>query len=86
MNQQEPQHPINPTWFAPETEQDRREIEAEKQAILTEHEFIPAPTAWQSLPGAVRLAVWLWAVSMIMGAVGGILFALVWALSTGPNT
>lgn len=37
-----------------------------------EHEFIPQPTAWQSLPGVVRVAGWLWAISTITGAVVGV--------------
>lgn len=36
-----------------------------------EHEFIPG-TAWQSVPGAVRFAVWLWAVSSIVGFTVGV--------------
>lgn len=38
------------------------------------------PSAWKSLPGAVRFAVWLWTVatiaSLAAGLVGGVIFGL----------
>lgn len=37
-----------------------------------EHEFVPQPTAWESIPGAVRFAVWVWAISVIIGVVVGV--------------
>lgn len=45
-----------------------------------ELEVIPAPTAWKSVPGAVRVAVWVWAISILlslaMAVVLGVLFLL----------
>lgn len=38
-------------------------------------QYVP-PTAWQSLPGPVRFAVWVWAVMVIAGAVGAALVLL----------
>lgn len=49
------------------------------------HEIQGQPTAWRSLPGAVRFAVWLWTVatiaSLAAGLVGGVIFGLL--LGTG---
>jgi hypothetical protein len=38
------------------------------------------PTAWQSLPSAVRFAVWVWTVCMIASVVGAAIFAVLWML------
>lgn len=47
------------------------------------HEFIPQPTAWQSVPGAVRFAVWLWAISVIVGFVVAVVMAVAFLLGAG---
>lgn len=31
------------------------------------------PTAWRSVPGFVRFAVWLWAIGVVLGLILGIL-------------
>lgn len=31
------------------------------------------PTAWKSVPGFVRFAVWLWAIGVVLGLILGIL-------------
>lgn len=49
----------------------------------TEHVFMPQPTAWQSIPGAVRFSVWLWAVLMILGAVFAAFWFVVMVLGGG---
>lgn len=50
-------------------------------------ELMAGPTGWKSIPGAVRFAVWLWAIATIIGfAMGAIsllalLFGGTWVLS-----
>lgn len=51
------------------------------ETFLPAHEFIP--TAWQSLPGAVRFAVWLWAISVIVGFVAGFVVLAAFLLGAG---
>jgi hypothetical protein len=41
------------------------------------------PTAWQSAPGAVRFAVWLWAISVIVGFVAGVVVLVAFLLGAG---
>lgn len=31
------------------------------------------PTAWESVPGFIRFAVWLWALGVVIGVIFGIL-------------
>ena len=40
----------------------------------------PGTPAWQSLPTAVRFAVWVWTVLMIASVIGGAIFAVLWML------
>jgi hypothetical protein len=50
-------------------------------------ELVAGPSGWKSIPGAVRFAVWLWAIATIIGFVVGavlVLLALIsgtWVLS-----
>lgn len=41
------------------------------------HEFVPTPTAWKSMPGTVRFAVWLWTITVIVGFTAGVIALLV---------
>lgn len=38
-----------------------------------------APTAWQSVPTPVRLAIWIWSIAVIVGVAAGA-FVLVFGL------
>ena len=40
-------------------------------------------SAWQSLPSAVRFAIWLWTISVIVGFVGAIIMGVLFALGMG---
>lgn len=42
------------------------------------------PTAWKSVPGFVRFAVWIWAIGVVIGLVVGVL-ALVFAVLLGVS-
>jgi ABC-type arginine/histidine transport system permease subunit len=53
----------------------------QSETFLPAHEFIP--TAWQSVPGAVRFAVWLWAISVIVGFVVAVVMAVAFLLGAG---
>lgn len=33
-------------------------------------------SAWKSVPGFIRFAVWLWALAMVLGTVLGVIFGL----------
>jgi hypothetical protein len=37
-----------------------------------------SPTAWKSIPDTIRFAVWLWAVTFIVGALGAAVALVVW--------
>lgn len=39
---------------------------------------VDQPTAWQSAPGPVRFAVWVWAVLVISGVVASAIGAVIW--------
>lgn len=47
-------------------------------------DFLPvhvAPaTGWYTVPGFVRVAVWLWALVTVLGFAAGLLFSLVWVI------
>jgi ABC-type arginine/histidine transport system permease subunit len=53
----------------------------QSETFLPAHEFIP--TAWQSVPGAVRFAVWLWAIGVIVGFVVAVVMAVAFLLGAG---
>lgn len=42
------------------------------------------PTAWKSVPGLVRFAVWLWAIGVVIGVILG-LVAFVLAVVLGMS-
>lgn len=44
-------------------------------------ELIGQATGWQSIPGAVRFAVWLWAISTIIGCVVGVVVGFAFLVS-----
>jgi hypothetical protein len=47
-------------------------------------EFLPVlearATGWQSIPKAVRFAVWVWALSIILSVIGAALAAVIWVI------
>lgn len=49
----------------------------------TEHEIAAQPTAWQSFPGPVRFAGWLWAIATIVGFVSAVFWAVVLIIGGG---
>jgi len=54
---------------------------AHQQQFTPPRGFVPPGTpAWQSLPSAVRVAVWVWAVFTIASAVGAVILALLFVL------
>ena len=78
MNQQEPYLTGRP--IPPHLQQHDVVGDSPLNPDYMEHEFIPQITAWQSVPGAVRFAVWLWAVTMIVGFVVGVVVGVAFAL------
>lgn len=40
----------------------------------------PGTPAWQSIPKPVRLAIWIWAVCVIVGTIGAAVGAALWFL------
>jgi len=46
-----------------------------------EPDLLGPVTAWQSLPGAVRVAVWLWTVATIVGCVVGVVVGFAFLVS-----
>lgn len=54
-------------------------------AQYAEHEIMAAPTAWQSLPGAVRFAIWLWTIATIAGIAGALVGGVVFGLLLGAG-
>lgn len=65
MNQQEPYLTGRP--IPPHLQQHDVVGDSPLNPDYMEHEYVPQPTAWQSVPGAIRFAVWLWAIAMIVG-------------------
>lgn len=48
--------------------------------VLAQERYLRAlaaqPTAWESLPTGIRFAVWLWAIAVILGFIGGVILVL----------
>lgn len=44
-----------------------------------QEQVIPA-IGWYTVPGFVRVAVWLWALVTVLGFAAGLVFSLVWAI------
>jgi len=42
---------------------------------------IRSESAWKSMPGVVRLAVWIWALTVVLSVIVGILGGLVFLLA-----
>lgn len=54
---------------------------------LTELHVEAQPTAWESIPGLVRIAVWVWAILLLLSVVLGILLGVLFGvLISGPDT
>lgn len=43
-------------------------------------EHVAPATGWYTVPGFVRVAVWLWALVTVLGLAAGLLFSLVWVI------
>ena len=43
-------------------------------------ELVAGPTGWQSVPGFVRVAVWLWALVTVLGFAIGLVWSVIWAI------
>jgi hypothetical protein len=55
------------------------------QSLGTARVVDPTPSAWKSIPEAVRFAVWVWAISVILGIVGAILFGVVFVIGMAAS-
>jgi hypothetical protein len=43
----------------------------------------PELTAWQSIPKPVRFAVWVWAITVIIGVAGILIGVALWVITAG---
>lgn len=89
----EPAPPLNPRWAPPAPTgtpyaeggpipvlQPTTQAERDR---LTERYFnamLSRPPGWYTVPGFVRVAVWLWALVTVLGFAAGLLFSLVWVI------
>ena len=47
---------------------------------------LPGTPAWQSIPSAVRFAVWVWAISVIVSVAGAVIVALLFMLGVAAGS
>lgn len=66
--------------FLPSRQEQLLEVIADRTDLVGA-ELISTPTAWKSVPGAVRFAVWLWAIAVIIGFVVGAVLVLLAMIS-----
>jgi hypothetical protein len=54
----------------------------ERHRLTAEYfgEHVGPATGWYTVPGFVRVAVWLWALVTVLSFAAGLLFSLVWVI------
>ena len=73
---------IEPPFTMADLTQEQRDSIATGGALYpVEHVIEAQPTAWQSVPGFVRVAVWLWALVTVLGFAAGLVFSAIWVIA-----